>query len=104
MSSGARAGPPGLGRSNQSARGASTRPRARGQKSVGRPRARDPLILPSARPITMDIAIVFLLIALNGFFAMSEMALVSARKVRLQRWADEGNPGAARALELAERP
>src|SRR5438067_2175527 len=98
MSSGARAGPPGLGRSNQSARGASTRPRARGQKTVGRPRARGPLILPSARPI-MDIAIVFLLIALNGFFAMSEMALVSARKVRLQRWADEGNPGAARALE-----
>jgi putative hemolysin len=52
----------------------------------------------------MDIAIVFLLIALNGFFAMSEMALVSARKVRLQRWADEGHAGAARALELAERP
>jgi putative hemolysin len=52
----------------------------------------------------MDIAIVFLLIVLNGFFAMSEMALVSARKVRLQRWAGEGRAGAARALALAERP
>ena len=52
----------------------------------------------------MDIAIVFLLIILNGFFAMSEMSLVSARKVRLHRWAREGRPGAARALALAEHP
>lgn len=52
----------------------------------------------------MDFAIVCLLILLNGFFAMSEMALVSARKARLQRWAEEGRPGAARALDLAERP
>jgi len=52
----------------------------------------------------MDLAIVCLLILLNGFFAMSEMALVSARKARLQRWAEEGRPGAARALDLAERP
>jgi magnesium and cobalt exporter, CNNM family len=58
-------------------------------------------ILPSAH---MDIAVVCLLIVLNGFFAMSEMALVSASKARLQRWADEGRPGAAPALELAGRP
>ncbi|HEY6863219.1 MAG TPA: hemolysin family protein [Burkholderiales bacterium] len=52
----------------------------------------------------MDLAVVCLLILLNGFFAMSEMALVSARKARLQRWAEEGRPGAAPALDLAERP
>ena len=52
----------------------------------------------------MDIVIVCLLIALNGFFAMSEMALVSSRRVRLERWAREGRAGAAAALELAGRP
>ena len=52
----------------------------------------------------MDITIVFLLIVLNGFFAMSEMALVSASKPRLQRWAEEGRPGAGPALDLARRP
>jgi magnesium and cobalt exporter, CNNM family len=52
----------------------------------------------------MDVVILCLLIAVNGLFAMSEMALVSASKARLQRWAEEGRPGAGPALELAERP
>ncbi len=41
----------------------------------------------------LEILIIFLLILLNGFFAMSEMALVSARKVRLQQQAEEGEKG-----------
>jgi len=51
-----------------------------------------------------DILILLTLIMLNGMFAMSEMAVVSARKPRLQHWADEGRPGAAAALGLANEP
>ena len=43
----------------------------------------------------MEIAILFALIFLNGLFAMSEIALVTARKVRLQKLIDEGDSGAA---------
>lgn len=52
----------------------------------------------------LQIAIVFLLILLNGFFAMAEMAVVSARKARLQHAADLGRRGARRALELTRDP
>ncbi len=52
----------------------------------------------------MDIFILLLLILLNGVFAMSELALVSSRKVRLQQWADDGNKGAQAALKLADEP
>lgn len=52
----------------------------------------------------VDIVLIFILIVLNGIFAMSEIALISARKSRLQHWADEGNKGAARALRMAEEP
>ena len=52
----------------------------------------------------MEIAILFLLILLNGAFAMSEIALVASRKGRLQSRADEGDRGSACALELAEEP
>lgn len=52
----------------------------------------------------MNVIIILLLIALNGVFAMSEIAVVSARKVRLQQMADEGNRGAKAALELANAP
>jgi putative hemolysin len=40
----------------------------------------------------------------NGLFAMSEISVVSSRKVRLQQLADEGNKKAATALRLAENP
>jgi len=49
------------------------------------------------------IFIVFLLIA-NGVFSMSEMAVVSARKARLQKRANDGDKGAQAALELATDP
>lgn len=51
-----------------------------------------------------EIVIVVLLILTNGLFSMAEMAVVSARKNRLQQRAVEGDLGAARALELAENP
>lgn len=52
----------------------------------------------------MEIFILFLLVLLNGAFAMSEMAVVSSRKVRLQQWAEEGRAGASTALALANEP
>ena len=52
----------------------------------------------------MDILLIFLLIVLNGIFAMSEIALISSRKTRLQHWADEGRAGAATALKMANEP
>jgi len=52
----------------------------------------------------MDIFIIFLLILLNGVFAMSEMAIVSVRRSRLQQLAEEGDKGTLVALELVESP
>ena len=52
----------------------------------------------------MEIAILFALILLNGLFAMSEIALVTARKTRLQKLIDEGDSGAAAAVKLGEDP
>ncbi len=52
----------------------------------------------------MEIAILFALILLNGLFAMSEIALVTARKARLQMMIDEGDSGAAAAVKLGEDP
>jgi putative hemolysin len=51
-----------------------------------------------------DILLILFLIMLNGVFAMSEMAVVSARKVRLQQWAEDGYPGADAALALQGDP
>ncbi|HPS41951.1 MAG TPA: hemolysin family protein [Anaerolineaceae bacterium] len=48
----------------------------------------------------LEILVILLLILINGFFAMSEIALVSARKARLEQHADEGDKGARTALEL----
>lgn len=52
----------------------------------------------------MDVLIILLLILLNSAFAMSEMAVVSSRKARLQQRADEGKAGALAALALANEP
>jgi putative hemolysin len=51
-----------------------------------------------------DILIILVLILLNGVFAMSELALVSAKRLRLERLADEGSHGARTALDLADHP
>jgi putative hemolysin len=51
-----------------------------------------------------EILILFALILLNGFFAMSELALFSSRRGRLQRYAQDGKKGAVIALKLLEDP
>ena len=54
-----------------------------------------------------ELLVVFALIALNGFFAMSEMAVMTSRKLRLKQLAedpDRPSRGARKALALAEQP
>jgi len=52
----------------------------------------------------LEIATLLLLVLLNGVFAMSELAIVSARRGRLQAMQRQGSAGAAAALALAEDP
>jgi putative hemolysin len=52
----------------------------------------------------MEILVIFLLMICNGLFAMSEMAVVASRKVRLRQWAEKGNYRAEAALDLAQSP
>jgi len=52
----------------------------------------------------LQITLVLLLVLANGAFALAEIALVSARRARLQKLAQEGNAGARRALELMREP
>lgn len=54
--------------------------------------------------LTFEILFIILLIIANGIFSMSEIAIVSARKARLQQWANEGNAKARTALEMAVSP
>ena len=54
--------------------------------------------------ILVALAVVFLLVLLNGVFSMSELAVVSARKARLQGFAERGDKGAKLALDMAEHP
>lgn len=51
-----------------------------------------------------DVLVIALLIALNGVFAMSELAIVSAREARLKGMVKAGKHGAQRALDLAADP
>jgi putative hemolysin len=51
-----------------------------------------------------ELAIIVALALLNGVLAMSEMAMVSARKIRLQQLASQGSSGAKTALKLLEEP
>jgi len=52
----------------------------------------------------LDILILIVLILLNGVFAMSEIALVTSRRSRLARLAEDGDASAAIALRLGEEP
>lgn len=54
--------------------------------------------------IGLEILFILLLIGVNGMLAMAEIAIVSARKARLQQWADRGDPRARVALEMANAP
>ncbi len=52
----------------------------------------------------MEIIIILILILINGVFSMSEIALISARKNRLESAANRGIQGAKTALELQSKP
>lgn len=54
--------------------------------------------------VSYELVIILVLAIVNGVFAMSEVALLSARKSRLQHLADRGNASARRALELVQDP
>jgi len=45
--------------------------------------------------LLLQIAVLFVLLVLNGVFAMSEIAMFSSRRVRLQQRAEDGDAGAA---------
>ncbi len=51
-----------------------------------------------------EVLVILLLILVNGFFALSEMALVSAKRSRLQAAAEQGRTGAKSAIALMEDP
>lgn len=52
----------------------------------------------------VQIILIFFLLVLNGVFAMSEIAMVSSRKVRLHQLAKDGNKAAQTALTITEKP
>lgn len=52
----------------------------------------------------MDVALLFFLIVLNAGFAMSEMALTTSRKARLQVMLESGEKGAEAAIDLHDHP
>ncbi len=52
----------------------------------------------------MDIIILLVLILINGFFVMSEIALISARKTRIESLSNKGDLKAKTALKLIENP
>ena len=54
--------------------------------------------------LAIAIVVVLLLVVLNGLFAMTELAVVSSRKSKLQSRAERGDKGARAALRLAEDP
>ena len=51
-----------------------------------------------------ELLILFVLILINGFFSMSEMAVVSSRKARLQQMAEEGRQEYRMVLSITESP
>jgi len=54
--------------------------------------------------IYVEILVILILVTLNGILAMSEIAIISARKIKLQKMSEDGNKGAEIALELADSP
>ncbi|HPX77529.1 MAG TPA: hemolysin family protein [Methanobacterium sp.] len=54
--------------------------------------------------IYIEIMIIIVLIILNGIFALSEIAIITSRKMKLQKMSDDGNKNADIAIELADSP
>ena len=55
-------------------------------------------------PVVVEVVIIFLLIIFNGVLALSEIAIITARKIKLQLEYEAGNQGAEAALELVNKP
>src|SRR5688572_25634880 len=58
----------------------------------------------SGKRMLDELAIIFVLVLINGFFSGAEIALVALRKTRIKELADEGSTAAAAALALKEDP
>ncbi|MHC1766393.1 MAG: hemolysin family protein [Verrucomicrobiia bacterium] len=56
------------------------------------------------KEVAFEVTVIFILLLVNGVFAMAEIAMVSARKPRLRRLADRGSSTAKVAADLAESP
>jgi len=54
--------------------------------------------------IGLEISLIIVLVAINGYFAAAEIALISARRAALKKRAEEGSKGARTALSLTEEP
>ena len=54
--------------------------------------------------IGLEVLLIFVLLIINGLFSMSEIAVVSSRRARLEKSADDGNLGAIAALKLSDSP
>lgn len=52
----------------------------------------------------IEILIIFILVILNGIFALSEIAVITSRRIKLQKMSEEGNKNADVAIELADSP
>lgn len=59
---------------------------------------------PGLLGLSLEVGIILALILINGVFAMSEIAVVSSRRVRLQQYAERGDVGAQAALAIAQEP
>jgi len=55
-------------------------------------------------PLWLDAGLVGILILLNGFFAAAELAMISARRSRVQQLAGTGDVRARRVLSLQDDP
>lgn len=73
-------------------------------KRVGLNRERSAHFILDTQSIGSQMALILILIVINGLFAMTEIAIVSSRKTRLEKRANEGDLGAKAALQLAEEP
>jgi putative hemolysin len=62
------------------------------------------LPLPPAPYPWIDVVVILVLVAVNGVFAMSELAIASSRKARLEAMARTGSRGARAAINLAADP
>ena len=64
----------------------------------------EPVVSITATEIIVKFGLIFIIVTLNGFFVASEFALVSVRRTRVQKLADDGSSGALAALRLLDNP